>query len=68
MAAQAATTRSGTMHDLLFENQDALEPDDLLGYAEAAGVDPAVVAADLASRRDDARASARISRAACGAA
>ena len=37
------------MHDILYENQDALEIDDLLGYAEAAGADPVVVADDLAS-------------------
>jgi protein-disulfide isomerase len=37
------------MHDMLFENQDALEIDDVVGYAEAAGVDPARVASDLSS-------------------
>jgi protein-disulfide isomerase len=37
------------MHDILFENQDALEIDDLLGYAEAAGVDVDAIAADLSS-------------------
>jgi protein-disulfide isomerase len=38
-----------TMHDALFENQDALEVDDLLEYAQAAGVEPALVASDLTS-------------------
>jgi protein-disulfide isomerase len=36
-------------HDLLFENQDALAPDDLLEYAQAAGVDPTLVAKDLST-------------------
>ncbi len=38
-----------TMHDLLFENQDALQHDDLIEYAAAAGVDPIAVSDDLAS-------------------
>jgi protein-disulfide isomerase len=38
-----------TMHDALFENQDALEVDDLLKYALAAGVEPALVASELTS-------------------
>jgi len=37
------------LHAIVFENQDALEIDDLLGYAEAAGGDPRKVAEDLAS-------------------
>jgi protein-disulfide isomerase len=37
------------MQALLFANQDALEHDDLLGYAEASGVDVAAVADDLAT-------------------
>jgi protein-disulfide isomerase len=37
------------MHDMLYANQDALEELDLLGYAEAAGVDPDVVAGDLST-------------------
>ena len=49
VAAHGGNDAFWTMHDLLFENQDALEPDDLLGYVEAAGVDPAAVAADLAA-------------------
>jgi protein-disulfide isomerase len=37
------------MHDLIYENQDALQHDDLISYAEAAGVNPVDVADDLAS-------------------
>jgi protein-disulfide isomerase len=53
-AAEPPATHGGNdafweMHDLLFENQDALEPDDLLGYAAAVGVDRMVVAHDLAT-------------------
>ena len=36
-------------HDLLFANQDALDPDDLLDYAAAVGVDRTAVAQDLAT-------------------
>jgi len=36
------------MHDLLFENQDALEDDDLVGYAGRLGIDPEWAAAALA--------------------
>jgi predicted DsbA family dithiol-disulfide isomerase len=39
------------MHAMLLANQDALEVDDLLGYAEAAGVSTEAVADDLASGR-----------------
>jgi protein-disulfide isomerase len=35
--------------DLMFENQDALQPDELTEYAAAAGVDPVAVADDLAT-------------------
>jgi protein-disulfide isomerase len=43
MAAEAAEAAGGqgkfwAMHDTLFENQDALEFDDLVSYAEAVGV------------------------------
>jgi protein-disulfide isomerase len=53
-AAESAAARGGdaafwAMHDLLYENQDALEDDDLLAYAAAAGVDESAVADDLAS-------------------
>jgi len=37
------------MHDLLFENQDALQHDDLMEYAAASGVDPIAVADDLST-------------------
>src|SRR5262245_26084458 len=53
-AAESVGARGGedafwAMHDILYENQDALEEDDLLGYAEAVGADPRTVADDLAS-------------------
>ncbi len=40
-ASEAADNqgRFWEMHDLLFEHQDALRPDDLLGYAEQLGLD-----------------------------
>jgi protein-disulfide isomerase len=37
------------MHDLIYENQDALQADDLIEYAQAADVNPVDVAEDLAS-------------------
>ncbi|MEO6238009.1 MAG: DsbA family protein [Vicinamibacterales bacterium] len=43
------------MHDMLYLNQDALEESDLLGYAEAAGVNPRVVADDLSTEAVRAR-------------
>jgi protein-disulfide isomerase len=49
VAAHAGDEAFWTMHDMLYENQDALEIDDLLGYAEASGADPEEVADDLAS-------------------
>ncbi len=49
VAAHGGNDAFWEMHDLLFENQDALAPDDLHKYAEAAGVDPAVVAKDLST-------------------
>jgi protein-disulfide isomerase len=49
VAAHAGEEAFWAMHDILYENQDALDVDDLLGYAEAAGADPRVVADDLAS-------------------
>jgi protein-disulfide isomerase len=53
-AAESVAARAGAdafwrMHAILFANQDALEIDDLLTYAEAAGADPQLVAEDLAS-------------------
>ena len=35
------------MHDLLFDHQDALRPDDLVGYAEELGLDVDCFANDL---------------------
>jgi protein-disulfide isomerase len=53
-AAESVAVHGGNdafwvMHDALYENQDALETDDLLEYALAAGVEAAIVASDLAS-------------------
>jgi protein-disulfide isomerase len=39
------------MHDLLFENQAALEDEDLIAYAGALGIDPEWAAAALADGR-----------------
>ena len=44
LAAQAAEAAAAQgkfweMHDTLFEHQDALEPDDIVGYAKAIGID-----------------------------
>ena len=53
------------MHDMIFENQNALEDEDLLAYAEAIGIDPQIVAEDLANGtyvkrvRDDFRSGVR---------
>ncbi|MGH7969741.1 MAG: DsbA family protein [Limisphaerales bacterium] len=48
-AAEAAGKRSAfwPMHDLLFENQEALEDEDLLEYAAALGLDSAVIVAEI---------------------
>jgi protein-disulfide isomerase len=53
-AAESVAARGGeeafwNMHDLLYENQDALQHDDLIEYAAASGVDPIAVAEDLSS-------------------
>jgi protein-disulfide isomerase len=48
LAAHGGADAFWDFQDILFVNQDALEIDDLLGYAEAAGVDVEAVAADLA--------------------
>jgi protein-disulfide isomerase len=47
--AEAAADRGKfwEMHDLLYENQDALEDADLLGYAASLGIDPAWAASAL---------------------
>jgi protein-disulfide isomerase len=49
VAARAGEAAFWEMHAMLFENQDALDIDDLLGYAEAAGAPAAEVASDLTS-------------------
>jgi len=53
-AAESVAARGGEeafweMHDLMFENQEALDDASLLAYAEAAGVARTAVAADLAT-------------------
>jgi protein-disulfide isomerase len=50
-AAEAAGARGRfwPMHDILFENQDALEFEDLLSYAAQVGIDPAWTASALAA-------------------
>jgi len=53
-AAESVASRGGDnafweMHDLMFENQEALDDEDLAAYAEASGVDPAPVREDLAA-------------------
>jgi protein-disulfide isomerase len=52
IAAQAAEAagaqgRFWEMHDLIFEHQDALEVEDLLGYAASLGLDTEQIARDL---------------------
>src|SRR5258705_7176558 len=48
-AAEAAGARGAfwEMHDLLFENQDALEDENLIEYAAALNLDTAVVLAEI---------------------
>jgi len=53
-AAESVANRGGedafwAMHGLLYQNQDALQHDDLIEYAAAVGVDPVDVADDLAA-------------------
>ena len=50
-AAEAAGAQGKywQMHDALFEHQDALEPDNLLDYADAIGLDRARVAREVSS-------------------
>jgi len=52
-AAEAAAVqgRFWELHDLLFERQDALEDDDLVGYARELGLDAERFARDLRSGR-----------------
>jgi len=65
VAAHGGNAAFWDMHDILYENQDALSVDDLLGYAAAAGVDAGAVADDLSSGaqrwrvRDDVRSGER---------
>lgn len=52
MAAQAAEAAGAQgefwrMHQMLFENQEALEPDDLLAYAQAVGLETTRFAREL---------------------
>jgi protein-disulfide isomerase len=52
LAAEAAEAAAGQgafweLHDLLLDHQDALEPDDLIGYAERLGLDVERFATDL---------------------
>ncbi len=54
MAAQAAEGAGAQgkfweMHDMLFEHQDALDRDDIMGYAKSIGVDAARLAHELDS-------------------
>jgi protein-disulfide isomerase len=54
LAAQAAEAAAAQgkfweMHDMLFEHQDGLEPEDLTGYAKSLGLDTAKFARDLES-------------------
>jgi protein-disulfide isomerase len=49
--AAGAQGRFWQMHDVLFENQDALDPDSLLEYADMLQLDMDRFAADLISRR-----------------
>jgi protein-disulfide isomerase len=49
VAAHGGNDAYWDMHDILFANQDALEPDDLLSYAESLGVDHTAVANDLST-------------------
>jgi protein-disulfide isomerase len=49
VAVHAGESAFWAMHAILFENQDALEIDDLLGYADAAGADIEKVGSDLAT-------------------
>jgi protein-disulfide isomerase len=47
--AAAAQGKFWEMHDMLYEHQDALEDDDLVGYARALGLDADRVARELAT-------------------
>jgi NhaA family Na+:H+ antiporter len=49
--AAAAQDRFWDYHDVLFEHQDALEPEDLIGYAQDVGADVDRFVGDLEERR-----------------
>ena len=51
VSAQRGLDAFWAMHDLIFEHQRRLDDRSLVGYAEQAGADPAVVAADLEAAR-----------------
>lgn len=55
VAAHGGEEAFWDLHDILLVNQDALESDDLIGYAEACGVDVGAVADDLRSGAQAAR-------------
>ena len=70
LAAQAAEAAGAQgkfweMHDMLYEHQDALDPDDILGYARELGIDVARMTSELESGiyakkvRDDFRGGVR---------
>lgn len=52
VAAHGGEEAFWDMHQMLFANQDALEVDDLLAYAEAAGVERQAIADDLSRRAE----------------
>src|SRR5947209_14587104 len=56
-AAEAAGSQGQfwAMHDMLFENQDALDDEDLVRYAAALGLDESQFVTDLAGRAYAAR-------------
>ena len=63
--AAAAQGRFWEMHDMLFEHQDALDVEDLVGYAKSLGLDTAQFARDIEAGtyakkvRDDFRSGVR---------
>ena len=65
LAAEAAGTQGGfwAMHDLLFEHQHQLEPEDLVGYAASLDLDVERFARDLSELRHAARVRADVASA-----
>ena len=58
LAAEAAEAASAQgqfwpMHDMLFEHQDALEPDDIVGYAQSLGIDVSRFEREVASSQNE---------------